>query len=461
MKKRVVLFFLLSVLFCSAGLPAAAADTAHEGHRTVLRELVTESHAPTPFCGQYYCEDCAEEFFAPVSHEDVGMPLVNIVGSLYGISKENRVTVQLEYSAEGLSFCSHATLKVQGNWSVRYPKKNLSVKFCNEDGSGKKLTLSDSWGRQSRYCLKANWIDYSQARNIVSARIFSQIIHSRNSKDRLGGLRRGGQVDGYPVLVYLNGDYYGLYTMNIPKEPWLFSMKGPGKQALLVGRNWSDSIGLFSEIRDVTAPEKDGWELEYCSTGDDPDIGTAWVGESMNALIRFLQSSSAESFREEIERYTDVDRAIDVFLYTAFLDGLDNRAKNIIWASYDGVKWIPCMYDMDSCWGLNFDGSFTLPKENLEDYAGTLLFIRLATEYPDTIRTRYWELRETYLNTEYIMEQFSAFDAAIPSLVRRADRRAWPAIPGGERDYLQDIRDFCEVRGSYMDAWFREETPQK
>ncbi len=348
MKKRLLSLCLCTLLLCCLA-PAVLADDSHEGHSTSLLELLTDVGAPTDFCGRFYCVDCATEYTAPISPADVGMPVMNIVGSLSGISKENRVTVEISYSSETVNFTSAATLNIQGNWTIRYPKKNLTVRFINADGSKNKVSFSEDWGRHSKYCLKANWIDASHARNIVSAHIYNEIVHSRDKDDELSALWNGGEVDGFPVLMYLNGDYYGLFTLNIPKDNRLFGMKdGLQKRALLFGKSWSDAIALYSEIRDVNAVEKDGWVLEYCSTEDDPDIGTAWVGESMNEFVRFLQENEGESFRAGIGKYTDVERAIDVFLYTAFIDGLDNRAKNILWATFDGVKWIPSMYDMDS-----------------------------------------------------------------------------------------------------------------
>ena len=44
------------------------------------------------------------------------------------------------------------------------------------------------------------------------------------------------QIDGYPVEIYINGEFLGLYTWNIPKDKWTFNMTGDEntREALLM-----------------------------------------------------------------------------------------------------------------------------------------------------------------------------------------------------------------------------------
>ena len=122
-------------------------------------------------------------------------------------------------------------------------------------------------------------MDYSQARNVVSAKLFGQIVHSRNIKDEINDLYNGGAIDGYPVVIYHNGSFLGLYTMNIPKDKWLFGMDDydPGKDesitkhAILMGNTWTNSVVLKESMNSDYVSS--GWELEFCST-EETNIGT-------------------------------------------------------------------------------------------------------------------------------------------------------------------------------------------
>ena len=65
--------------------------------------------------------------------------------------------------------------------------------------------------------MKANWVDFSQARNVVSCRLWGNIVTSRKTSEnqqRLAALAtNGGAIDGFPIAVYMNGVFHGLYTM--------------------------------------------------------------------------------------------------------------------------------------------------------------------------------------------------------------------------------------------------------
>ena len=457
MKRRLTALFLCMLMLVSIAVPCASAVSvnAHSGHTTQLEEILTGENCETDFCGRFFCEDCRESYYAPITYTDIGMPIINLEGSLSGVSKTNKVTVDVDYLSANKTFTSSATLKVQGGSSARYDKKNYTVQFLKNDGSKNKIALVDSWGKQSKYCLKANYVDFSQARNVVSGQLFNQIVHSRSIDDELNALPNGGVVDGYPVLVYLNGDLLGLYTMNIPKDNWMFGMNDETiRQALLFGDTWTDSVTLNSEIADVNDVGASGWEIEYCSTEDNAEIGSAWVGESMNEFIRFLKNNDGESFKNGISKYTDVDRAIDVLIFTFFIHANDNTSKNIVWASYDGVKWIPSVYDMDGTWGMVYNGSFTYSPTDFMPSGANLLFERLLVNYMDRITERYVELRGDILSKANIFNAFDEFFAKIPQLVYTAEADRWPDSPSHGENNISQIKEFTTARLASFDSWF-------
>ena len=110
MKKRTtgIIAAVLSLLLLFASLPAVLASEAvqpasavHDGHSATLEEILTGENCETDFCGRFFCEDCQESYFAPITCEDIGMPIVNLKGSLDGVSKTNKVTVNVDYSSGG------------------------------------------------------------------------------------------------------------------------------------------------------------------------------------------------------------------------------------------------------------------------------------------------------------------------------------------------------------------------
>lgn len=417
-------------------------------------------------CGKFVCEDCGTVKHDEVTYTDVGMPILYVDGDLSGMTKDNKVTVALKYESDGLSFASDSTMKWQGDSSLSYPKKNYNIQLL-ESGTTKKqkVEMKEGWGKESKYTLKANYIDYSQSRNIVSGQLYSQVVHSRDIEDEVFQLQNGGAVDGFPVLIYINGSYHGLYTLNIAKDN-LFSMEdddpdnqGVIKQALLIANDMSDAALLKKTLNsDFTSSH---YELEFCSTED--TIGDSWVVESFNNMITFINSNDGENFKNGIGNYVNVSHTIDSMIYTWLIGAEDNFANNILWATYDGVHWFSSMYDMDGTWGMVWNGeSYYEPGIFLPlDSCGQLLtrnvlWEKIYENFRDEIVARYFELRKSVLSINNIENIFSSFFAKIPDVVRKAEKEYWTTVPSQDTNNIDQIITFAKAHFELYDEYFAQ-----
>ena len=382
---------------------------------------------------------------------DYDMPVLNMIGSIDGVSKETKVKIAATYTDknENLVFDCYATLKVQGSSSASYDKKNFNIQLYKDElcENKNKVKIVNDWGKQSKYCLKANYVDYSQSRNVVSAQLYGQIIKSReNAIEELKNLVNAGAVDGFPIVLTLNNEFYGLYTLNIPKDKWLFNMSGSDtQQAILMGKSWTDSVALKEIIADDFISS--GWELEYCSTEDEC---VDWVLNSFNALIEFVNSSDDETFVENVNNYVDVQHTIDCMLYTSFICAEDNKSKNILWITYDGIKWFPSCYDMDGTWGLVWDGNVGYnPQQNMLPSSlinCNVLWKRIYENFYNKFVQRYQELRQSVLTIENIETLFRNFESQITETTRMLDDEKWPNIPGKTENNIDQIIEFAKTR---------------
>lgn len=150
-----------------------------------------------------------------VDYAAYGLPILHLAGDTSAMTKDNAVDLAYVYG-ERNGTCS---VKWQGSSSLAYDKKNYTIKFDNA------FEAATGWGAQKKYCFKANYIDHSHARNIVNAKLWGQIVKSReNVPERLKNLVNGGAIDGFPCIIMLNGEFHGLYTWNIPKDGWMLGM---------------------------------------------------------------------------------------------------------------------------------------------------------------------------------------------------------------------------------------------
>ena len=156
----------------------------------------------------YACKYCKTEKTVEEGEvlppEELGLPVIYFNGSLDGISKQNELTLSATYKSEGQSFDTYVKMKVQGNTSQFYEKKNFTVKFYKDAACESKNKVDLGWGKQNKYVMKANFVDPSQARNVVSARLYAQIVAERvDENSPLAKLAPNyGVIDGYPHLGY-------------------------------------------------------------------------------------------------------------------------------------------------------------------------------------------------------------------------------------------------------------------
>ena len=376
------------------------------------------------------------------------------------VRSQKKKNIFIKYEGQNQSFSCPAKIKLQGGTSLDYPKKNYNIQFFKDTTyeSKQKVKLVDAWGKQSKYTLKANWIDYSQMRNVVTAKLYGDIVRSRNIDDQYSSLFNGGAVDGYPVAVFLDGRFNGLYTLNTAKDEYIFGMKGDEttKEAVLMGDIYAPSVSLNQEM---SGKFDDGWELEYSSTEDNPSIGTEWIKESFNAFIRFLLNSTDEEFKEHIAEYTNVERTIDSMLLSWISSAKDNTSKNIIWTTFDGQHWVPSVYDLDSTWSLVWDGSFGYSPEAWAFYQGNKLWTRVYENYYQDIVFRYEELRSGPLSLANIDKRFIDFRNSIPTHMYEREAKRWPKSPSQDQNHVSQIVQWAKESLINFDALFGIDSP--
>ena len=390
-------------------------------------------------------------------YEDLGIARLSLYGSLEGIGKMESVdlTAEFEDQEQGISFQSYATLKHQGHSSLGYSKKNFTLKFFEDENCTVKNKLTFShWNKEHKYILKANYIDPSQSRNLVCADIWAEICASRSSMpDEMRGLSNYGAVDGFPIAVYLNDQFLGLYTMNLHKDDDLFGMEDGERQAIMICNVPGTQEAEFRGEAEFS--DDSSWEVEFCGTEDD-----GWAKQKLNELIRFVMTSDDDLFRAELGNYLDVDGAIDYLLTTYALGLTRHGSKDLVLVNYGSI-WIPSHYDMEDAFGLLADGSGAydaeefLPFRTDEGWTSAtenLLWDRLLNCFEDEIAQRYAVLRETILTTDGLCGRVSQFTDMIPEDLYAADAACYP--PPAQFDAEEQMIQYIQGRLAALDEIF-------
>lgn len=370
------------------------------------------------------------------------------------------IIMPFRYISKTMDINAYCKIKAQGQGSMAYPKKNQTVKLYTDSACSDKLKVNfKGWGEQSKFCFKANWIDITHARNIVSARLWGDIVKSHPQYDTLPELLKSspnqGAVDGFPVKVYAGGEYQGRYTINIPKDAWMANMDDELDTHCILCME-SNEAGCFRAEANI-----DGTDI----TDEIHDIVPDAIKTRWNEIVSFVMNSADDVFISGISDFFDVDSLVDYYLFGLAICGLDNFSRNQLFMTYNGQKWYPTMYDLDATFGLLWNGTHVpsdYSRTSFEDFVGAggnLLYLRLESLFTNRLKNRWWELRENVLKIENIINRFERFTDITPPWLTAEDyanttaNGAFVDIPSIDTNTIQYIRQYAIDRLSYIDDY--------
>ena len=381
---------------------------------------------------------------------------VNITGIDKMPTKKNQdLHAWLEcYDGNGKYFKKRVVLNAQGNSSLAYPKKNISIGFYETSwGNGKTTDITwGDWVKQDEFHLKAYYTDYFRGAGKIAYDIYDDIVSDR---EQLLPWQRAGVTtasdkamchpNGFPCYVYLNSQFYGLYVWSLKKNYKNMGQEKNNAQHIhidgLLADNtifkgnidWSQfdvrtpkllyCIATEEQLLDNHMPQYKVYDgdapleliddsMLYFDSNNEYHIITNRVKKSLIALsnyyanLRKLVSAGAvpETIKNDFSRCFDTQGLIDYFVHSYITNNCDGHAKNWQWFTYDGKKWFIEPYDLDATFGHHPSGVLIFPPEwnyvwgHFYQFAANTGIQKLFLEYFfEDIRNRYIVLREKKL----------------------------------------------------------------
>lgn len=373
-------------------------------------------------------------------------------------------------------FAKKAIINAQGSSSLNFVKKNIAVDFVEDEWIGDEtpsISIGD-WISQDSFHLKAYYIDNFRGTGAVAYKLYDQISKTRGDMARIW--QRAGITDanpkavghphGFPVIVYLNGDFYGVFAFQLKKHRDNYGLKK--NEATNIHLDGKISNGsMFNGKIDWTAFEVRAPKTLITVTGEeydgenpseliDPSCETflssdkkhkrsyetkqyiQHLSEIIPALKALKESGADEAaIREEIERRFDVIGLIDYICFSHITNNNDGFAKNWQWITYDGDKWFVAPYDLDCTFGYYYNGNLLTPWY----ISGTDLTVGMLNPnqgistwiqqyYHEEIKTRYQELRLLGIfNVDNIMNLFHDWTERVGDEFYAMERQKWPQSP--------------------------------
>ena len=416
--------------------------------------------------------------YADMSAEmKISLPLPRIMYvNIQGVSSmpQNNSVKRLGYlevmDEEGHYFRKRVILRGQGNYSLRFPKKNFSAEFCGSDWSTSQttdLSIGD-WATQDKFHFKAFYTDLIRGISEVSYHVFEDVVADHEPYWERWNYNRTSKArcfpDGFPCAVYLNDKFYGIYSWQLRKDNKNMNMK----------KKNSDHVHLDGDLRDVYLfrgqIDWNSFEVRnpqglytmgnFAYNGDYPEelmdetspffdvaddasevraekLRTAIAKKHIVAMSKYYDELykldsmgvSKDEFRAEFEKRYDVTGLLDYYVFYRMSMNCDGTIKNWQWFTYDGVKWTVAPYDLDQTFGLSLYG-FPYPVIHSISQLVMGPFIWVNKYYAEDEKIRYYTLRENGTFTEEnILNKIHDWRNRIGTEYYDMEYAAWPESP--------------------------------
>lgn len=409
---------------------------------------------------------------------------VNIKGIL-PTSKGNTTKGEIQfYDMQGNYFRKFIEMDIHGRTSALYKKKNYTFDFFNDAEHLDAFTIKfGDWVSMDSYYFQGWYSDAFRGIDIIEYKLYQQIISTRGFlKDKpykyhiLKNLSSSGNEAskelennfeknalctpmGFPVVMYLNDEFWGIYTIMLKKNRENFRMNKKDYNAVMLDLDNGDIVNGIKnwasfEIRnpktlicmdgtkyDGDNPKEliDELSEKYSSSNKDM-VNTV---KTKNAIISLADSytlvkeavankKSNDEVKALIEKYYNVDYVIDYLVFSNVIQNTDGWGGNWQWTTWDGIKWNPNPYDLNASLGIDAFG-ITAHSPNQGLYKSAITSY-VYDYYIDEIKSRYKYLRDSnIISIENIMNIFESWIKRIGTDNYAKEFKKWYSTPS-QRD---------------------------
>ena len=422
--------------------------------------------------------DRSESSFIQIPEPRFAIINVTNIDSMPTTKQDNKKAFLEFWDMQGNYFKKHTILNAQGNSSMGFPKKNVSVDICDDEWLGEdtpKIRIG-KWVPQDSFHMKAYYTDFFRGVGAVSYKLYDQIVLTRGAlydrpwKKALIDMSKIGTTtkslgnpnvgnydlltdtgarcfpDGFPVAVYLNDVFYGIFSFQLKKHRdnyhldkstaenvhldgtlnyytifggkdninWgEFEIRNPKglyaiggnkydadiKQEEIAGETEVDSWiadGILPDGTEITSKIKKNLQLtakvkKYIQNLSDA-VGIIKAAEAAyNASSK--TSEDLSTFKKVYEKYFDVENMIDYIIASDIIKNGDGFSKNWQFFCYDGIKWFVGLYDCD----MTFGCEWSYITDTLTGHLNSSLYSPhgfIIKYYNDELEKRYKELMD-------------------------------------------------------------------
>lgn len=353
-------------------------------------------------------------------------------------------SVKMSFTSNTINFEDDINISLQGNSTLRYPKKGFAIKCVNKHKFG-------NWLENKGFHLKAYYTDWTHARDAVANWMLEQMYKSRSTGHYRPWLKYndfaannilryvdGGAVahtDQFPIKLYINGTFMGLYSVVTKKDQDNYGMtKTNSNHIMLDADEWRCESSMKWNGMEIRNPEGLKTPSGNDYNGDSPsDISTT---HTLSADVRtkiitwnnFMYSINSSTTKDQIEAHVNMEEYIDHLLHCAITSDNDKWRKNTLYCTWDGVHFSPIIYDCDGAFNNSWPGYNGYPNPSLICDSGSagIKSTVINNLYKEDIEARYAELRNKgVFSVDNIINLFKIYMNWVGQDVYKEDLKIW------------------------------------
>lgn len=350
---------------------------------------------------------------------------------------------------------SSAMIRIRGNSSRSHDKKNYLLRFTDDKGNYQNLKIM---GMDAHYewALHGPFLDKSLIRNYMWYNI-------------------AGEIMGYApnvrfCEVILNGTYIGLYVMTETITNGVncrLNISEPVDGTTATGYLLRLDRGTDNEKKNINTFTNYAYrnmqkiDIKYPKSGSLTDDITERITQEFSDFEKALYSFDYDTDDYGYYNYIDVQSFVDFMIINEFTENYDAGWMSTYLYKDIGGKYKMVIWDFNSaCDNYKY---VNMDNQGFEFQYNVWFYMLMKDEYfTDSIIDRYRELRETYLNTEYLTKYI---DDTVSYLGDAVDRnfKVWgytfeeKLLVPEERNLrsfneaIEQLKDYIQRRGEWLD----------
>lgn len=373
-----------------------------------------------------------------------------VIGKMEIISKEK----SHNYYDEALTMEVNTSIKIRGNSSKAFDKKQYLLKTLSENGENKAVPLL-GMPKGDEWVLNGPYLDRSLIRNYMCYNISGEIM------------KYSPQVRF--CEVFIDGDYRGLYLMieKVKMDEQRVNLsphvQGVNESSYIIERDRLKENETFIQNFTRYTNEADGFlGVIYPGKSKIDEETLKYIEDDISQFEKSVYSYDYDITNRGYTKYIDVDSFVDYFIINEFFQNFDAGIYSTF--SYKDLRGkinMGPVWDFNSAMNNAAEDDIEIAFFNL--YASPWYYMLMKDEaFVEKIIARYEVLRKSVLSEEYLL---TYIDETVNYLGGGIDRnfQVWGytfqenlLMPAerNSRTYEEEIekmKTFIKERGEWMD----------